>query len=49
MPVQLVGVLRVFLVEPVRGDAEIGRPVHLARPDLNLVQLSSRTEHRGVQ
>src|SRR5204863_2990262 len=34
MPIQLVLALRILLVQPVRGDAEVRRAMHVARPDL---------------
>ena len=37
------------LVEPVRGDAALGRAVHLARADLDLERLALRPDHRRVQ
>ena len=38
-----------LLVDPVRGDAELGLPVHLARPDLDLERLPLGPDHRRVQ
>src|SRR5437667_16775 len=35
MSIELVRALRVFLVQPMRGNSEIRRPVHLARADLD--------------
>src|SRR5437867_3587574 len=49
MVIELVGTLAVLLVQPVRGDTVLRRAVHVARADLDLVQLSGRPEHRGVQ
>src|SRR6266550_1753081 len=49
MVIELVGTLAVLLVQPVRGDAVLRRAVHVAGADLDLVQLSGRPEHRGVQ
>ena len=39
----------VGLVEPVRGDAELGQLVHLARADLDLQRQPLGTDHRRVQ
>jgi hypothetical protein len=41
--------LAAFLVAPVRGDAELGVLVHLARADLHFERLALRADHRGVQ
>ena len=38
-----------FLVLPVRGDAFLGHPVHLDRPDLHLERHAVLADHRGVQ
>ena len=46
--IELVG-LRVFLVAPVRGDAVVRRAMHVARADLNFVELLPRAEHRRMQ
>ena len=48
VPIELVA-LRVFLVPPVRGDAEVRRAMHVARADLDFVQLSPGAEDRRVQ
>ena len=48
MAIQLVG-WRVLLVAPVRGDAEVRCSVHVARANLDLVQLPARTEDRRVE
>ena len=47
--VELVVVLDVLLVAPVRRDAEVGGPVHPLGADLDLIQLPAGAEHRGVQ
>ena len=48
--IELVGCSCVaLLVAPVRRDAEVRRAVHVARADLDLVQLLARAEHRRVQ
>ena len=39
----------VLLVEPVGGDAELGRRVHRVGPDLDLERLALGTDHRRVQ
>ena len=46
--VQLVWLFS-FLIYPMRRDAELGGAVHLPRANLNFVQLTARTEDRGVQ
>ena len=38
-----------LLVAPVRGDAELGAPVHLEGADLHLDGLAARSDHRRVQ
>ena len=38
-----------LLVAPVRGDAELGAPVHLLGADLHLDRLARRPDDRGVQ
>ena len=38
-----------LLVAPVRGDAELGAPVHLLRADLHLDRLARRPDDRRVQ
>ena len=38
-----------LLVEPVRGDAVLGRLVHLDRADLDLDGLAVGADHRGVE
>src|SRR5947208_7695906 len=48
MAVELVGAL-ALLEEPVRRDAVLGRVVHLAGADLDLVQLAGRAEHGRVK
>ncbi len=49
-PGQLVGVaLAALLVEPVRGDPELGGLVHVEGADLDLEGLAARADHRGVQ
>src|SRR4051794_38976856 len=40
---------RALLVDPVRGDAELGHVVHLARADLDLERQSLGPDHRRVQ
>ncbi len=40
---------RALLVAPVRGDAELGDLVHLARADLHLDALALGPDHAGVQ
>ena len=47
--IEFVGVLTGLLVQPVRRDAEVGRAMHVAGANLDLEQLSARTEHRGMQ
>ena len=47
--IQLVGALAVFLVQPVGGDTVFGRAVHVARADLDLIELSARPKDGGVQ
>src|SRR2546423_13227054 len=47
--VELVGTLAVFLIEPVRGNAVLGRPVHVARANLDLVKLAARPEDSRVE
>ena len=41
--------LPVGLVLPMRGDAELGAPVHVPCADLDLHRLAARAHHRGVQ
>src|SRR5438445_13762215 len=48
MEVELVGALSL-LPEPVRRDAVLGRVVHLAGADLDLVRLAGRAEHGRVE
>ena len=40
---------RALLVDPVRGDAELGHVVHLARADLDLERQPLGPDHRRVQ
>ena len=47
-PEHVVGGL-VLLVAPVRGDAELGPPVHLLGADLHLDRLALGPDHRRVQ
>ena len=49
MLVELVSLGSVRLVEPMRRDAELRRPMHLGGPDLDFIQLAARTKNRGVQ
>ena len=42
--IQLVGGLAVLLVKPMRRNAVFGRAMHVARPDLDLVELTTRAE-----
>src|SRR5947209_7443168 len=49
MAVQLVRALATFLEQPVRRDAVLRGVVHLMGPDLDLVQLTARSEHGGVE
>ena len=37
------------LVQPVRGDARLGDPVHVVRADLHLERRAERAEQRRVQ
>src|SRR5690242_11902256 len=39
MAIELVGALGVLFVAPVRRDAEVRRAMHVARANLNLVEL----------
>ena len=51
-PREVGGVARLlaaFLVAPVRGDAELRRAVHVARPDLDLERLAPGPDDRRVQ
>ena len=41
--------LLALLVQPVRGDAVLGRLVHVARPHLDLERPALRPDHRRVQ
>ena len=41
--------LPVGLVLPMRGDAELGAPVHVPCADLDLHRLAARAHHRSVQ
>src|SRR5438552_3302124 len=47
--IELVGGLAVFLVEPMRGDTIFRRAMHIARADLDFVQLPTRTKDGGVE
>ena len=49
LPIQFAGRLAGLLVQPVRRDSIVGGAMHLARPDLDFKQLTSRSEHCGVQ
>src|SRR2546422_11621635 len=49
MVIELVGALAVFLIEPVGSDTVLRRAMHVARPDLDFVQLPSRAEDGGMQ
>src|SRR5256885_3373031 len=42
-------ILATFLVSPVRGDAELGHPVHLVRADLDLDRLTGVRDDGGVE
>ena len=42
-------VRRAFLISPVRGDPELGAPMHLERSHLDFDGLAARTDHGGVQ
>ena len=44
-----VGAGATLLVAPVRGDAELGGAVHVARADLHLERFALRADHGGVQ
>src|SRR4051794_20530910 len=44
-----VGAARALLVAPVRGDAVLGRLVHVAGADLDLQRPPLGPDHRGVQ
>src|SRR5438445_9497104 len=47
--IALVGGLPVCLVEPMRGDTIFRRAMHVARADLDFVQLPARTKDGGVE
>ena len=44
-----LGLARALLVAPMRGDAELGDLVHVARADLHLDALPLRPDHPGMQ
>src|SRR4051794_12881348 len=48
-PLRLAGLVALVLVEPVRGDAELGRLVHLARADLDLERPPLGPDHGRVE
>ncbi len=49
MVVELVRALAVFLIEPMRGDTILRRAMHIARADLDFVELATRPEHGGME
>jgi hypothetical protein len=48
-PCSDVAAASALFVLPVRGDAELGHAVHVARADLHLHALAVGAEHRRVQ
>src|SRR5687767_11518968 len=47
--VELVASLRGLLVQPVRGDSELRRAMHVARANLDLEQLLAGAKDRRMQ
>src|SRR5687767_6282733 len=47
--VQLIGAFRLFLVPPMRGDAEVRGAMHIARANLHFIQLPPGAEYGRVQ